>query len=124
MTKRLKRGRQTPAASDSAEEGLVASAIGTVRKGLEALDERIVELIELIGDEDEYDDKLASHLAWLTKNAASILGEIRKAEEHERQVAGRISPSLVMAHLRALPQERRQHVVRQLQAMDEGGVLS
>lgn len=66
-----------------------------------------------------YDDKMASHLAWLTKNIAQIMGELRKLDAHERKSDDDLTPAIVLAYLRGLDPSPRAHLLREAARIDE-----
>lgn len=73
-------------------------------------------------DRAEYDDKAASHLAWITKHAAQILGELRKLEVHDKNMFDRMSDEekdeLVAAYIADLGPERRAVFSRLIDELD------
>lgn len=107
---RAKMRRKKPDASES----LVQAARVTIAKALDSLDqcvERVGKMLDKGVDGVGYDDKAASHLAWLTKHVAQILGEVRKLEVHDKNMVARMTAeekdALVKAYLMDLPPERR-----------------
>lgn len=67
----------------------------------------------------DYNDKMASHLAWLTKNIAQIMGELRKLDAHERKSDDELTPAIVLSYLRALDVSERAHLLREAARIDE-----
>lgn len=116
--KRRKRKRAAaPQQMDGSTESLLLDARATVARGMQALDACIQRVASDLaqegddGDDRPYNDKAASHLAWITKHAAQILGEIRKLEVHDRHMFDRMSDEekdeLVAAYIAELGPERR-----------------
>lgn len=95
----------------SSQQSLVEAARTTIAKALASLDACVGRVATMLEGEDVYSDKAASHLAWLTKHVAQILGEVRKLEAHDRNTVGKMSPEerdrLVVEYLRDLQPERR-----------------
>lgn len=92
-----------------------------VERGVEALGRCQERVTAVLDDETaEYDKDLASHLAWLTKNNAAVMGEVRKLEADERAAATKLNHGAVMSYLRALPPDKRAQVKRELADMDSG----
>lgn len=85
-----------------------------VDKGITALGARIETLIAKIAGSEKYDRDDASHLAWLTKLTASVLTEVRKHDEAERQAGAKLQPAHVFAYLIALDADKRRHLARAL----------
>lgn len=79
--------------------------------------------------EGEYDDKLASHLSWLTKNMSQCLDAIRKQEAAERarwkSMGVEEETGLVKVWLDEAPIGARAEIAEHLAGLGEGGgVLS
>ena len=65
----------------------------------------------VMNDSGDYDDKMASHLAYLTKHIAQIMESLRKLEAHDANAVKKMPPAqqdkLVQAYIADLPKERR-----------------
>lgn len=126
MTKQAKRTakRPDPAPDEPVElKQLSKRACSTLEKGLGSLDSCVEAVSEMLTGAD-YDKDMASHLAWMVKNVAQIMGEVRKLENDDRSVAKNLSMPLVIAFLKQLDPDDRARVGREMAAMDmRGGVL-
>lgn len=114
-----------PARSDAkSAESQLADVRATIALGLDGIREEIEGLVdETIKPQPPHDR--ASRIAWLTKQAAQIGGELRKMDKAELKAVEDLSPALVLAYMRTLEQGDRARLVREIQALDRaGGLLS
>jgi hypothetical protein len=104
-------------------ESLLDSARNTIAKGLATLDRCVDRVSAMLEDDELYDDKAASHLAWLLKNQSQIVGELRKLEAHDKRSVATMKPDekdrLVWAYVEDLPVERRHQLRSRLDDLDE-----
>ena len=116
--------------SDTSE--MLNRARSTMDKAVQTLDRCVERMSEKL-DHAEYDNKDASHLAWLAKQLAGITGELRKLEAHEEKISKNMSPekrhAVVMAYLKALPHHRQREVADEIKRMlatitTTGGMLA
>jgi hypothetical protein len=110
---------QTPSENaDSDAEQLIPNGRASLGAALADLELNRVKLAKKMGRAKAYNRDDASHYAWLTKQISQIMEAVSKLDARVVHTATNISPALVMAHLRGQPQERRHHIIRELQAMD------
>lgn len=105
------------------EARLLSRALATVAKGIGALEESIEAASRAVREsigEGSYDDKAASHLAWITKGAAQIAGEVRKAEAHDQGQLKKLTPAIVVEWYRQLTEDERADLHRRLTSIDDG----
>jgi len=117
------RSRQRPRASTPPEPParLSLRIQAQVERGVGALGRCLERVTAILDDEGAgYDKDIASHLAWLVKNNAAVMGEVRKLEADERAAATKLNHGAVMGYLRNLPPEKRAQVMRELADMDSG----
>ena len=95
----------------------IATAIDACTDGLEAIRKRI----NTLANEPELGREDSSHLAWLTKQVAQIMGDVRKRQEQEQRRLSKLSPAIVLAYLRQLEPEQRSRLLREAQNIDAGG---
>jgi len=77
----------------------------------------------------KYDARTASHLAFLTKNLAIGVGELRKYEKDRRNLVVKMTPEerdlLLRDYVMAMPKERRMELRNRLEEFDaEAGVFT
>ena len=123
-TKTHRSAPEAPIPAANEPDQLLARARGSISTAIGTLDDCINDLSAKLHDAKTYDRDDASHLAWLTKHVAQIIGEIRKLEDHERKQATKLSPVVVLEHLRSLEPEQRRQLITELEEMDAGSVLS
>lgn len=106
---------------------MLETARETAAESLETLRDCLKRVKQLLETSDKYDDKLASHTAWLSRHVVSILGELRKLEASDRQAVAKMSSTqqdeLVANYIRDLPRDRLEalsSLMSQLTATDEG----
>jgi len=66
------------------------------------------------------DAKKAGKIVGLVKDAATIMGHVRRYDEAQRAAARTLSPAVVIAYLRALSPERRLMILGECGVADEG----
>src|SRR3954469_23691716 len=114
MTKRITKSPQTPV-----ELHIRAGSIMAL--GLDGLETQISRLKTCLDNpKREYDQKLVSNLAWLTKQVAQVAGEARKIDAHRARKLDEVDESLVFEWFANLDEDRQAHVLRQLQ-LSSGG---
>ena len=130
--KNHRKDTKTSAITHSDTSEMLNRARSTMDRAVQTLD-RCVERVTEILEADEYNNKLASHLAWLAKQLAGITGELRKLEAHEEKISKNMSPekrhAVVMAYLRSLPHHRQREVAEEIKRMiatvsTTGGMLA
>jgi phosphopantetheinyl transferase (holo-ACP synthase) len=120
MTKKSIEVVEKPASGQP--ESLLPGALKALKTALDALHACIARVAKVTTDEDaEYDKDMASHLSWMTKNAAQIMGEVRKAEVFETKRTEGYTPTLVLAYLRDCDPADRRKVMSELEVMATGG---
>lgn len=76
----------------------------------------------------KYDDRLASHFAYLLKHAAGVMEANRKLDAHYHRWAQQAAPedrdAIVVQYLRDLPPARRAAMLNMLDAEEEQALLS
>ncbi len=107
----------------SALDEVRQTAIDAAR-GLRECMSRVREMLE---QNREYDDKLASHYAWLSQHLAGLLRELRQMEKHDRAAVKAFTPEERDRHVRAyiaeLAKERRADFRNMLDALDREELL-
>lgn len=114
---------QASSSPPSTESRLLDRCLEAVGEGIGAIESSIAAASKAVRDSIEtesYDDKAASHLAWITKGAAQIAGEIRKAEAHDQAQLRKLTPAIVLEWYRSLSEDERADVRRRQEAIDEG----
>lgn len=115
--------RTRPLPFESPDASLLERVRGTVESAAAALDRAIKRVSSDLDASEEYDDKKASHLAWVSQKLVGMLSELRKLEAHNRQTVTKLSPDerdhLVRAYLEALPPDRRDAFVLFLRGLTE-----
>lgn len=95
----------------------------TLAKGVEIIDACLDRCRTMLAEGEEYDDKLASHVAWVTKYMAGSLSELRQLEKHEQRMVDDMTPEelhrVVVAYVHELDPDGRQ-VFRELLDECEG----
>ncbi len=120
MPKSSKKGTpNAPAGANEAPE-LVEQLRESLRTGTEALRERIDVLVKRVKG-SRYDREDSSHLAWLLKQAAQVLGEVRKLDDAKQRRLGKLTPALVLAYLHSIEKAERQEILRQAADIDGRG---
>lgn len=107
----------------STESRLLDRCLSATGRGIAALESAIGAASDAVEESikgKEYDDKAASHLAWITKGAAQIAGEIRKAEAHDQSQLRKLTPVIVLDWYRQLGEDERADLRRRQEAIDEG----
>lgn len=98
----------------------------SMSKALTALDLACDKVIAELAEADEYNEKLGSHLAWVTAKVAEITSALRQLEKHDKAMAK--SPAqrhaLVMQYIRDLDAPRRAEIVALCSELEKGRVLS
>ncbi len=68
--------------------GMIDTARETLAKALKALDDAqtrvIAKLDQATADDEPYDEKLGSHLAWTAAKIAEITSALRQLEKHDK----------------------------------------
>ena len=104
-------------------ESLLEKVRDTAAKATETLDVCITRVGEMLNNPDgPYNDKLASHLAYLTKYIAAVMESLRKLEAHDDKTVKGMSPAkkdaLVQAYIADLPRDRRAALRAALDELD------
>lgn len=101
---------------------LLETARASLASGVEALDRCIAEVNHRLATAENYDLRLASHLAWITKHAAGLVDALRKLEKHDAAQADAMPPEerdrMVADYLTELPVERRASFRQLLEDLD------
>lgn len=119
-------------ATKTSTESLIRSAQEAVSVGTEALRRCITRVAKQLDDAEDngekYNDKLGSHLAYLSEPAARNLVALRQLEAHEKKMAEEMSPedqdAMIAEYIRDLPRDRLAPIRAALADRDaEGSVL-
>lgn len=101
-------------------------ARGTVDRAVSALDRCVTRVADTLDAADDYDPKLASHLAYLTEHATSVLDGLRKLEKHDKDAVKAMTvderDDLLKAHIATMPIDRRKALRAWLDDLDSSGV--
>lgn len=73
---------------------IIEDILGSLNRGTSCLQTCIERLSKEIDSSKDYNDKRVSHLAWVSKQLAGLLGEVRKLEVHEAKVIKHLSPEM------------------------------
>lgn len=88
---------------------MLDAARATVLRAMHALDDCIERVGAMLAG--EYDAKIASHLAYLTKHAIMTLSEVRKLEAHDQRAVQAMEPAerdeLIRLYVAQMPADRR-----------------
>ena len=63
----------------------------------------------------KYDREAASHLAWLTSQITSIMGELRQQEKATKRAIGSFSDDEIAEYVKSLPDRRREAFITAVQ---------
>ena len=120
--KRKRKGPQLPIATT-----MLDRARGTALRAVDSLDS-CVERVTIMLGADKYDQRMASHLAYLAKHAIMVLGELRKLEAHDQRAVRAMTTdqkdAQVLAYVRDMPRDRRALVRAALDDLDAEQLLA
>lgn len=116
-----------------AEEGnrMLSRAEGVVGQGLDTLERlmgpaaqaALAASREASGEYAEKSAKAASHVAWLTKQAAQIAGELRKVEAHNNTQLKKLTLATVLEWYRQLDDDSKGDFERRIEAIRSGASI-
>lgn len=112
MPKKPKKPPPTPVSSADVGDAIL-------RESLEAIHDEIRGIRKGTVAPGKHDP--ISRIAWLAKNAASVVAEVRKAAAAEAKRVGSMRFEDVLAYIRQLPRDQRAHLLREGAAIDAGG---
>jgi hypothetical protein len=95
-----------------------------ITRGVGELDKQLSALVK-----GKPDASKATRLGALLKDAAALLGHLRRYDQAQREATRELSIPIVIAFLRALPADKRRMIIRESDAdededADDEGVLS
>jgi len=120
MPKTPKKGAEQASDASIEAEELLDQLRASLLEGARALHGRILAIAKKLQGA-KYNQKDASHLAWLTKQAAQVMGEVRKLDEAERKRLQQLTPALVLAWLRQLDASERARILREAEGQEARG---
>ena len=109
MTRRNKPPRTIESSTDIAES-IAAESLTAIRTEIRGI---------VTGKIKPKEHDAASRIAWLAQKASAIGAEQRKAEAAERKRIAELNYGDVLAYIRQLSTDRRAHLMREVQALEE-----
>lgn len=100
-------------------------ALATMGRGVSTIDAAITAAAKVVEDGIKagphgYDKDAASHLAWLTKQAAQIAAVIRQCAAHDQKQLAKITLAHVLEWYKRLSEDERADLQRRIAAIDDG----
>ena len=77
---------------ETGTDTIIEDILESMNLATTCLQQQITRLSTKINKSKDYDDKKVSHLAWVSKQLASLLTEVRKLEVHEAKVIKNLKP--------------------------------
>lgn len=106
---------------------LLDRARQTAGRAVDSLDDCVERVTVMLGHE-KYDQRLASHLAYLAKHAIIVLGELRKLEAHDQRAVKAMTveekDAQVLAYVRDMPRDRRAQIRAAIDELDAEQLLA
>lgn len=101
-------------------QGLLDRARDSLDRSITALEKCSEKVRQKLDANEEYDSTLASHLAWLTRGMADVIGQLRQLEKHNRAQAKTPEQrhKLVRDYISRLDKTRRDELRRLLDQLD------
>ena len=99
----------------------------TAGRAVESLDDCVERVTGMLASE-QYEPRLASHLAYLAKHAIMMLGELRKLEAHDQRAVRAMTveekDAQVVEYVRDMPRDRRAQIRAVLDELDADQLLA
>lgn len=106
---------------------LLDRARETARISVESLDACVQRVTGMLATE-QYEPRLASHLAYLAKHAIMMLGELRKLEAHDQRAVRAMTTeekdAQILAYVQEMPRDRRAVIRQALDELDADQLLA
>jgi hypothetical protein len=115
--------KQKPTDTSSVDDLLLERVRGTAAKAADELDNCVTRVSSALREPGaKYNDKLASHLAYLGGHVVQILGELRKLDAGLRAQIRKLTPEqehqACLDYVRELPLEKRSEIRALIDELD------
>lgn len=125
--KKRSESTQAPVTKPASADGrLLERARATLERGLDSLDGAIKAADQALRDEiarGKYDKDTrdaASHVAWMTNQAATVTREVRQIEAHDQEQMKNLSAGAVLEWYRHLDDDEKADFKRRLDSLSRG----
>lgn len=112
-----------PANDRDPADVIIDASMPSLARAVETLGGYLGRLGEIVAKAD-HDRDTASHFGWLTKQTSGILAELRRLAESRAKLTDRLDVETVLRFLRTTTEDKRAHVMREVEAMGKGSVLA